>query len=165
LEDILIDPEKEMRGVLDFVGEKWDDAVLDHSANAPTDDIPPYPWLQTAALKPYKRKKARWLEQLPAALIRLIEKQHRKEMVRYGYELAELDEEPGIVDTLKFICQDLPKSIGWLKRYVAFIYRSLKSSTSDKEVQDRFLSLNPGAMSRYYPDFTPPTPPKVVDTV
>ncbi len=93
LEDLLASPEATMRRVLDYVGEPWDAAVLDHAANVPdADDMPPLPWLRQAArpLAPAARPLS-----LRPAEIRAIERVSRPVMTAVGYEPVTLPEEPG----------------------------------------------------------------------
>ena len=110
LEDLLIDTERVMRGVLEFVGEPFDDAVLDHVHHAPLDDVPPFPWFSTAksAVRPPTGEPS-WMRQLDPTWIRNIEQVHRSTMDRYGYQRAELDPEPGIAARQRARLADLPE--------------------------------------------------------
>ena len=47
LEDLVEDPEAELRRVLDFVDEPWDDSVLDPERRDAS-GVPPFPWFQDA---------------------------------------------------------------------------------------------------------------------
>ena len=42
--DLVADPRTVLEQILGFVGEPWDDAVLDYLHHSATDDVPPLPW-------------------------------------------------------------------------------------------------------------------------
>ena len=162
LEDLLADPEKEMRAVLDFIGEPWDERVLDHVNHAPRDDVPPYPWFQGASRPPRPRTgPPRWLEQLGPAWVRLVEKRNRAAMRRYRYEPAALDPEPtrrerrraawGTIDE-GFRCLGRLKRLNRMMRQVP--------SPHPEDAIAALLDLNPDAWE-HYPDFQRPEVPQV----
>jgi hypothetical protein len=73
LEDLLTDTRSAMARILDFIGEPWDDAVLDHARHVPdVRDMPPQPWLDSAA-GDRARPEAKWKSLTPRQ-IRLVER-------------------------------------------------------------------------------------------
>lgn len=159
LEDLLAEPEAELRKILAFVGEDWDPRVLEHARYAP-EDAPPYPWLASAkeAAKPgtdgYRKA-------LSPAWIRLIEGTQRKVLARYGYRPAELEREPSFLEKLAAVAVDVPRSLVAIGRAVGTFLAMLKTPPpSAAEVQRRVLRLNPKGMQSF-PGWTPPEVPSV----
>lgn len=159
LEDLLADPEAEMRKVLSFVGEDWDPRVLDHTRHAP-DDAPPYPWL--AAAKEAARPTAEgYKKALSPAWIRLIEGTQRRIFARYGYLPATLPREPSWWEKAAAVAIDIPRSLWAIGRATGTFLAMLKTPPpSAGEVQKRVLALNPRGMESY-PGWVPPEVPTV----
>ena len=113
LENLRLNPESEMRRVLDFVDEPWDDAVLDHAKNNPwPGDMPPVPWLKTAEepLIPTETH----LPNMDPMRVRLIEIICRKSMKRFGYEKMKLQDPPSNAAVYAHMASELPEAL----RYV-----------------------------------------------
>ena len=161
LEDLLSNAEHEMRAILDFVGEPFDERVLEHTEHAPLDDIPPFPWLLTATKKRGSTPKRKWQERIPAAWIRQIEKRNAAYLDTYGYERAELDVEPSFFDRMRAVLADIPQAHRFLRRFIP-LARKLGSTNppSMEEAQRRLLDLNPEAMALYL-DLELPERPQV----
>ena len=166
LEDLIARPKEVMSRVLEFVGEPWDDAVLDHTAHAPVEDVPPLPWFESAKhrkLGPDTGSPS-WREQLGPAWIRVIERVSEFAMRRYGYEPLELEREPGRLRQFLVQVKDAPAMMasGWRAWKMA---RRLKAHFSGRRRYDPqqhmedHLNLNRRAW-RHYPDFEMPRVPQ-----
>ncbi len=161
LEDLLEDPESQMRAVLEYVGEAWDERVLNHVAHIPEDDVPPFPWLLTATRPRGAVKKRSWLETMPPEWIRQVEHRNRYWFENYGYPLAELDNEPTWWQRRKAILADVPELLRFLRRFIPLARRLGSVNPPDaSEAQHRLLQLNPTAWERY-PDFVFPERPRL----
>ena len=161
LEDLLAEPEREMRAILEFVDEPWDERVLDHTQHAPLEDVPPFPWLLTATKARGSTPKRDWRERIPPAWIRQIEKRNAVYFDTYGYERAVLEEEPSFFARMRAVFADMPQTRRFLSRFIP-LARKLGSTNppSVEEAQRRLLDLNPEAWE-LYPDFEMPARPEV----
>lgn len=159
LEDLLADPRAEMGRVLDHVGEAWDEAVLDHPAHIPDHaDMPPLPWLSSAR-RPLGKPGARW-ESMSPVHIRLVEWLTRHWMAQYGYERAELPEEPSRSRVALAGLGSLPEALRFAWQYLrlGLRYRDARQFESP-ETTRVFHTLNPSSWG-LYPDFEAmPLPP------
>ncbi|MDE0916429.1 MAG: sulfotransferase [Planctomycetota bacterium] len=161
LEDLLANPEGEMRSLLDFVGEEWDARVLDHTSHIPPNDVPPFPWLLTATQPRGKVPTRHWAEKIPPAWIRQIEFRNRFWFETYGYPLAELENEPTWGERFGAVWKDFPEAGRFLRRFLPLARRLASKNPPDAaEAQHRLLHLNPKAWDRY-PDFEFPERPVV----
>lgn len=157
LEDLTNEPEATMRGVLDFVGEPWDDAVLAHHEHVP-DDEPPYPWTRGAE-RPLRPSRARWPTEMSPAWIRIVERWSEGVMDRHGYERAVLPEEPSRGDVARAILADLPEALRFPVRGLAVMARlGWGRVPGPAKSQRLILSINPRARIAH-PDWTVPDPP------
>jgi hypothetical protein len=161
LEDLLADPEKQMRAILDFVGEPWDPAVLDHVANHPDKhDMPPLPWLESA-VQARVAPEPRWMK-LPPMQIRMIEDICKRTMKDCGYAPAELRlaREPGKLRLLLEEFRELPSAVRYLFTYWRLAQLSKDPANFDGDrMMAVFRKVNPGAWA-HYPGFeTMPNPP------
>lgn len=156
LEDLANDPAATMAGVLEFVGEPWDDAVLAHHERVPADD-PPYPWTRGAArpLRPYR---PRWPEEMEPAWVRIVERLASRAMARHGYERAALAEEPSRRAIARAVLADLPEGARFGVRAARVIARLWSRPADPAETQRLVLSLNPRAWEEH-PDWSMPDPP------
>lgn len=156
LEDLIEAPRKTMSGVLEFIGEPWEDRVLDHSRFAPSGDMPPFPWLQSA-------RRAVRVEERPLSLspawVRIIEHETAVYMDRYGYLPEPLDREPSALDRLLARARDIPVAVGSIWRMLR-VFLSLR--TKPAETIQLLNSIDPSAW-QYYPDFELPDSPSVGD--
>jgi hypothetical protein len=161
LEDLLATPRETMGRVLDFVGEPWDDAVLDHARHAPDKhDMPPLPWLESAA-HDRRAPEKKWGALTPIE-IRIIEHVAQRVMKEHGYERAELADEPSRLTLAWARIRDLPEIVRCLVAYARLGWRMRDPSTFDtQEVKDLFHRVNPGSWARY-PGFELPTAPPLL---
>jgi hypothetical protein len=162
LEDLLADPRGTMSGVLQYIGEDWDDNVLDHARHAPTDDMPPFPWFEGAKHKLGVSTGApAWQEQLSPAWIRIIEEICFLSMDRYKYPRAELLREPS---SLRCACARLGegrKIVSSLSRLRRLARKYANQKTPDpKAGMEALLNINPKAWS-LYPGFSIPALPRL----
>ncbi len=160
MEDLLTEPRQVMGSILDFVGEDWDERVLDHTEHAPADDVLPFPWLQSAMKKRHPATEG-WREHLGPEWIRLIEFNHRKSMKRYGYERLELEREPSWLRKFAAVVADQPAVMFGLFRLIRLGWnlRGGRVPTIERQ-QELLLGMNPKAW-RHYPGFEVPLPPSL----
>jgi hypothetical protein len=162
LEDLLEKPADSMKGVLDFIGEPWDDAVIDHQRHVPADDLPPFPWFQRSRSNPKPRQgPPAWIHQLKPAWIRLVERMNAYGMKKYKYSPVPLDREPGSLARALAVLSEtfkIFKSVRRLRR-VAGMHRRKKPPDPQAAMQ-ALLNVNPRAWS-YYPGFQIPQVPAV----
>ena len=158
LEDLRSEPARTLREVLRFVGEPWDERVLEHAEHQPPDD-PPYPWVQNAA-KPLKPAVSpRWPDELEEEWIRIVETFAGGSMEACGYERARLQEEPSRWSLVRAILHDLPEAIRHLGRVGRRLWRLQRWPPQDPaESQRSILSMNPRSRERH-PDWSLPDPP------
>ncbi len=168
LEELLASPRSTLAAVLDFIGEPWDDAVLDHVNHAPADDVPPLPWHLSAlrrSLSPPSGKPPLWRSVLSPEWIRIIESDNAPTMKRYGYSEAELDREPSAAARWAAIMKDVPAGFATAWRHARVLGASWKFWVRDGhviEAEDAMniqLQRNPSAW-KYFPDFEIPRVPQ-----
>jgi hypothetical protein len=149
LEDLLSDGRTTMGKVLDFVGEPWDDRVLDHARNLPDyNDMPPHPWLESSA-KARTKQAPRWTTYSPA-LIRLVERITRKRMEDGGYTPATLDREPSGLEILRERMRHAPETLRFLAVVARLSMRLTRASQYDTDATNAiFQRLNPGSWASY----------------
>lgn len=165
LEDLAADPRAAMKRILQFVGEPWDDAVLDHVRLAAKDDVPPLPWFVGAtAERPSKETTGGgWRSQLSPSWIRIVERMNEKSMRRYGYEPAQLDPEPGFFDGARALLGAVPAMFRAMFRLLS-LKRKLDghfrggARLDPQAGLEANLQLNPDAW-RHYPAFQLPAVP------
>ena len=170
LEDLLAEPEPVMRRVLEFVGEEWEGRVLDHARWAPLDDVPPFPWFESARRPAWRDAEATaaWLRQLTPAQVRIVEGLNRYAMRTYGYERAEL-EGGGFFARWLSRFADFPEFVRCIGRLARIRWRIKRDTLPDpRQSLEMILDLNPGAW-RHYPGFEIPQPggakPRAAETV
>lgn len=161
LEDLQRNPKLEMMRVLDFVGEDWDDAVLDHAAHNPDAvPVPPLPWLESSAT-PVQRSSERPWGNLSPVRLRAIEFLVKKSLKFYGYERAQIDgPEPGFFAVLRQILSDIPGSLrfdlAWL-RLLFYLRKPEHWAYEDETYRRLYARVNPSCW-QLYPDFRWPDP-------
>ena len=162
MEELLRDPERVMRGVLQYVGEEWDDAVLDHERHSPVDDVPPFPWFMSARRNVCPPKgPPSWRSDLSPAWIRIVESVTGRSMSGFGYETASLPREPGHRERFKARAREVPEAVRCISRLVGFARMGRRRKLPDpREGMMALLQLNPDAW-RHYPDFEIPEIPSV----
>lgn len=148
-----------MGEVLDFVGEPWDDAVLDHPSHGPgAEDMPPVPWFGGAATPVKHRPPPTWTDHDPVR-VRMMERLNRKSLAGFGYAPANLPVEPSGLSVLLRWLGELPR---FAYDVVLFLYLAWKSRDQNDESEDGkalFKKLNPPAWENY-PGLVMPDPPR-----
>jgi hypothetical protein len=160
LEDLLADARGVMGRVLEFVGEPWDDAVLDHPRHIPTaDDMPPLPWLESSA-GARAAPRPSWPSLTPGVL-RMVERASRRVMEEGGYAPGTLEpgREPGRLSVVWERLRLLPGELGavWALLRIALRARDPRTFRSERS-EALWKRVNPGSWSRY-PGFEIPRPP------
>lgn len=163
LEDLSSEPRTTMATILDFVGEPWDDAVLDHVRNAQTDDLPPSPWFVGATTRAPNQREGALRESLSPAWIRIVEWLNRDCMQQYGYAPQVLESEPSIWQFAAALLRNLPTMTDNMLRLLWSthkIERHLKGKKrlDPQTAQRENLMLNPQAW-KYYPEIDIPVVP------
>jgi len=158
LEDLLADPEAQMRRVLDYCGLPFDAAVLDHASGPPDDGIP-FPWLLPAA-EARKERPTRKAQALSPAWTRLVEERCGALMDDLGYARAELPAEPVFGARFFAIFFDFPALNLYLLRLIAVTAKVRWGLPDAAEAQRLSCSTNPAAW-KLHPDWTLPEPPPV----
>ncbi len=167
LEDLAADARPVLQSILNFVGEPWDDAVLDYVHHANLDDVPPLPWFvgATRELPSQKTSGGGWLERLDPAWIRIIEDLNRAAMQHYGYAPAALSPEPTHWQRFLTFLRDVPGLLETGYRVVGFRrkldrhFRNIQRLDPQQGMEAN-LGLNPAAW-RHYPEFAIPTVPRL----
>lgn len=158
LEDLQEDPRGQMARVLNFVGEPWDEAVLEHKHHNPDPQpIPPLPWLESSR-GPVQTQTDNE-RRLSPVRTRAIEKMCRRSMHAYGYERADLIAEPGNRMVRRHINSSVGETLRYLRaalRFFLYIRRPGHMSWDDPRMQELFRRVNPSCWERY-PDFVWPT--------
>ncbi len=167
LEDLLASPRSELSKILDFVGELWDDAVLDHIRHSPIDDVAPFPWFISATNKKLQAPAGPplWQRVLSPTWIRIIEQDNKLGMHRYGYLPAPLDREPSAAERLGARLADGPEAIRTIVRWMRAANdiwnwrRRGGRGINPQRSMEAHLKSNPRAW-QHYPDFTMPQVPE-----
>ena len=162
LEDLLAEPRAVMGRVLDYVGEPWDDAVLDHARHLPDHhDMPPFPWLESAARDRTSApaQSAQW-RALPPAQIRLIEDMAKGAMAEGNYERAAFDREPSRWSVLWEGTKQIPEALRFLWFY-ARIGLQLRQPRNFESAKTNAIwrRLNPPSWTCYPGCELPTAPP------
>ena len=160
LEDLVVHPEDEMRRVLAFVGEDWDDAVLHHTAHGGGSDLPPFPWFAEAArpvTAPTGPPKP-WA--LSPAWIRSIEHTAAWTLREHGYERDVTIAEPSLAERAAAHAADAPEVAASVARGAKAAALGLRREPPPPdEALAAVCSVNPAAWD-HYPGFAlPPVPP------
>jgi hypothetical protein len=158
LEDLLTRARETMGRVLDFVGEPWDDAVLDHARHLPdANDMPPLPWLESAA-------RDRVAPPAPGAgltplEIRMIERINRRTMKEMGYEPVPLEHAPGRLAVWWAGVSQIPALLHFVLCF-ARLSRAARDPRNlhSAETNALWRRINPPSWARY-PGFDIPVPP------
>jgi hypothetical protein len=159
LEDLLADPRQTMGRVLDYVGEPWDDAVLDHPRHIPDrKDMPPLPWLESAAQAP-GAPAAQW-ETMSPLDIRLVESVARRLMKEAGYEPARVAREPRRTALWWESVKQIPETLSYLGTWWHLTRQMRDPRNFDTEKTNALMHrLNPRSWA-HFPGFDRlPKPP------
>ena len=167
LEDLVSEPRPVLASILNFVGEPWDDAVLDYQQRATLDDVPPLPWFVGATREAPSQATSGggWQEHLDPAWIRIVEGLSQRAMQHYGYAPARLNPEPGFLQRCAALFRDVPGLAEAAYRLIGF-RRKLDRHFQNKQRLDpqqgmeANLQLNPAAW-QYYPEFVIPSVPQL----
>lgn len=158
MEDLLADPRSKMAEVLAYVGEPWDEAVLDHAHHLPPDDGPPFPWV-VDAYAPLDPRPPSWPRRLSPARIRLVERLNRRWMRLHGYEPTELVEEPTTWALAREAAVDAVVGARYMWRGGRYLRRLTgRRPLAAAEAQRRFLELNPDPGARFLAGALPDPP-------
>lgn len=146
LEDLRSRPEPQMRRILAYVGEPWDDAVLSHSANSPDPrDMPPLPWFQSAS-HPVSGGEHR-LSGIAAERIGLIETVCKDSLREFGYESVKVPNRPGKLSTMMRIKSETRDTVHYA-REMEKIFSSIRNPDRWRDIADVWLEtlapINPG---------------------
>ena len=158
LEDLLAEPRSTMARVLDFVGEPWDDAVLDHARNQPEEnDIPPMPWHEGATRDRSATSAPR--DALTPVETRVVEALAWRAMKGSGYEPARLAHEPSRLAVWWAIACGIPASIRAVVFGIRFAWRMRRNPALLDAAENREMvrQLNPGAWEQV-PELSGPPP-------
>ena len=157
LEDLLQSPRATLRDILEFIGEPWDESVMEHHLHTPDGDVPPFPWFRKAH-GPLKKPEGApsWLRELSPAWIRNIELVHSATMKRYGYARCHLEKEPTFLQRQAARIADLPQVLQSLahRRRLLRVTRG-KQIVDPRQVLALLLQFNPQAW-QLYPGFVMP---------
>lgn len=164
LEDLSREPRQTMETILRFVGEPWDDAVLDHIKNAQTDDLPPSPWFVGATKRTPNQREGQAREDLSPTWVRIIEWLNRHTMERYGYKQRVCEKEPSVWQCVLTLLADIPAQLRSLFRLLSINRRMVQHLKGRKRfdpqtAQEANLMLNPQAW-RHYPQIDIPEVPR-----
>lgn len=141
LEDLVADPRREMTRVLDFVGEQWDEAVLDHRHHiVDQGQMPPISIFESATEEPSAARAAP--EVVNEERRRLIEVLCRKSMVAYGYPLSKPVTFPELVRTGIRVAGALPEIWRYL-RAIRTVYRGFRYPRTWTEFLKQYRRVNP----------------------
>jgi hypothetical protein len=165
LEDLSTDPRATMASILNYLGEPFDKAVLDHVTHAQADDVPALPWFGKATRQgPSQRASSgEARDPLTPAWIRLIERLNRESMQRYGYAPATLPAEPSVWEYARALAGDARGMFAsayrlyGLNRLLDRHFQGIERLDPQRGLEEN-LKLNPAAW-RYYPSFEMPQVP------
>lgn len=167
LEDLSADPRRVLHAVLRYLGEPWDDAVLDHVRNAESEDVPPLPWFVGATREATSRQTSDggWRERLSPAWIRLIERINRVALRRYGYEPAALPQEPSLLALAGAVAADVPRVAEATRRLLRLKGQLDRHFRGQERLDAQAgmaanIDLNPAAW-KHYPAFQMPQVPRL----
>ena len=143
LENLLESPRKVLGELLAFLGEDWDDAVLNHREHSPVDDVAPFPWFVGATRKKLEARKGPplWSSVLSPAWIRIIERENAPGMQHFGYAPAGLEREPTMADIVKARIWDAPEAVSTLLRITRALPKLWNFRFSDAHRIDPQLSM------------------------
>jgi len=165
LEDLAAAPRAVLESVLHFVGEPWDEAVLDHVRRADRADVAPLPWFAAAQEQPPTIEAAErsWRTRLTLAEIHIIEQLTRPILKRYGYPLVDDAAGVGFNQAARAVLAERYKILPALRRALAYRRRLVRHMRGlerypPQEALAASLQLNPAAWV-YYPDLRLPRVP------
>lgn len=159
LEDVLADPESQMRRALAFIGEDWDPAVLDHPTHGGGADTPPFPWFADAGRPVAGTPDANRSATLSPAWTRIVERTASWAMQAHRYHPTRMELEPTARDRAAAHAADALEVARTVRRSAGTASLWLRSTPPPAdEALAAVLSINPRAWE-HYPGFQiPPVP-------
>lgn len=163
LEDLVTDPEPELRRILAFVRADWDPAVLDHAAHGGGDDLPAFPWF-TEAARPVGASaaaatSARPSLALPPVWIRSVERTNAWTLREHGYERAVRLAEPTRAERLAAHAADAREVAASAVRGARAAALGLRREPPPPdEALAAVCAVNPAAWAHYPGATLPPVP-------
>lgn len=159
LEDLVAEPEAQLRRVLAFVGADWDPAVLDHAAHGGGADLPPFPWFAEAA-RPVGAATAPRDRGLSPVWIRSVERSNAWTMREFGYERRTDLAEPTRAERLAAHAADAREAAASAARGAKAASLGLRKEPPDPdEALAAVCSVNPAAWALHPGVTIPPVPP------
>jgi len=156
LEDLLADREACVRRVMEYIGEDWDDRLLEHWNHAPL-DLPAFPWFRGQKPAP-DHPRSRWQDVLSPSWVRIVESMLRPTFLRYGYAFAEFTREPSLLERQVAFFRDIPEfSRNVVQMVRTFRIMQTQPPPPGPEAMRLLCSLNAKAQ-QYYGEFTWPEP-------
>ena len=161
MEDLLAHPRFTMKQVLEYVGEPWHDAVLDHVRHHPDHhDMPPVPWLESSLKDRVKARDPS--EGLSPVEIRMVEAVCNQSMAQGPYSPAVLEREPSARAVLWACLRHVPSLFHYGFAYWKLSRIARHGDLLDgPEFREAFRQINPGAW-KHYPGFEIPSAPPLV---
>lgn len=142
LEDLLDSPKTTLGTVLDFIGEPWDDRVLDYSRYVGDGDMPPFPW-QLGATQPIRKGRDEWQHSLGPVWIDFIQRKFEKTLIRYGYQAVVVAPKPSILETLRTVISEIPEAITFGTRFFRLIRQlSGRYPADPKKIEGLLFTLD-----------------------
>lgn len=166
LEDLSADPRATMQSILNYVGEPWDEAVLQHVSHAQVDDVPTLPWFVKATQQTPSQREvgSEGREPMEQVWIRLVERVNHELMQRYGYKPTTSVPEPSLWQYARALAGDVPGMAEAAYRLLSFKglldrhFQGVERLDPQRGMEEN-LKLNPSAW-RYYPAFEMPQVPR-----
>ena len=151
MEDLIAEPRKSLESVLDYIGEPWDDRVLEYQKHAPRDANHDWPGLSSAtkALDRTKRH-GRHSNALGPVWNRLVEKHNRENMAWYGYRPFELEREPTAAEYVREIVKDVPGACRYFYKLGRLFTLIRCADVSAQAKVENVFDLNPKGW-KYHP--------------
>jgi len=157
LEDLVAEPEAELRRVLGFVRADWDPAVLDHAAHGGGDDLPPFPWFSEAA-RPVAAAEGGPTDLAPV-WVRHVERSNAWSLREFGYERRTGLPEPTGPERVAARAADAREAAASTARGARAALLGLRAEPPDpNEALAAVCSVNPAAWAHYPGATLPPVP-------
>jgi len=160
LEDLQADPRLQMERVLEFVGEPWNNAVLDHPNHDPDPGrMPDVPWFKSSGTHVQRGDEPG--SGMSPERVAIVEMLCRKSMRLRGYPPANLSSSPGKLATLLRIASSMPEVVryGWAGGRIAAYYQNPEHWDWYDEIgRELMKKLNPSYWEKR-PDFVFPEAP------
>lgn len=155
LEDLVADPEKTMRGILAYVDEPWDDAVLSHhKADISENDVPQFPWFSKAQTPIRKKPKdmSKNFMLFSPEWTAVIEQMNQLTMERFGYTPSPKSASIGKLKRFATILSETDEILISTYRMFLFAYHSNTYKYKANQTLNALINIDPKAW-RHYPEF------------